>query len=235
MLSLKRNYFNYSFEQILPFMNFKKINWKYFGINKEKELIFKDKFNGFLEKIKEENLISVKGVYKFCKAYSKENSIIVLYKGKEIELSFPRQRKVEKLCISDFLKSNDAYEFICFFILTSGIGIKKIVDKLNKKGEFLFSYFLDVLSLEAAEGGANLLELEISKKWSTLKKYNGKRFSFGYPPCPDLSYQKILFNILEPEKIGIKLTENFMMEPEASISGFIINNPNAKYFNVEKK
>ena len=235
MLSFKRNYFNYNFEQILPFINFKKINWKYFGVSKENELKFKDKFNIFLEKIKKENLIFVKGVYKFYKAYSKENSILVLYKGKEIEFSFPRQSKGEKLCISDFLKSNEPFELICFFILTSGIGIKEKIKKLNKKGEFLFSYFLDVLSIQAAESGAELLEIEVSKKWSVLKKYKGKRFSFGYPPCPDLSYQKILFKILEPEKIGIKLTENFMMEPESSVSGFIINNPNAKYFNVEEK
>lgn len=235
MISFKRIYFNYNFEQILPFMNFKKINWKYFGLSKEKELIFKDKFNEFLKKIKEENLIFVKGIYKFCKAYSKENSIIVLYKGKSFKLSFPRQSKGERLCISDFLKSNEPYELICFFTLTSGLGIKEKIKKLNKKGEYLFSYFLEVLSLQAAECAAELLEIEVSKKWSALKKYNGKRFSFGYPPCPDLSYQKILFKILELEKIGIKLTENFMMEPEASVSGFIINNPNAKYFNVEEK
>ena len=63
-------------------------------------------------------------------------------------------------------------------------------------------------------------------------KYQGQRFSFGYPACPDLEDQKKLFALLHPEEIGIELTEGCMMEPEASVSAMVFAHPEARYFNV---
>lgn len=220
----QKRIFKWNLKKLLPFINFKRLERRYFHI-KDSDFAYKEKFKEFLEREKKENLIYVKGIYKFFKAKGKENSILILHNKKIIEFKFPRQNSGERLCISDFLKKGNFDDRICFFVLTAGIGVKEITLKLKEKGEFLFSYFLEVLSLEMAEAGALFLN----------KKIKGKRFSFGYPTCPDLSYQKIIFEILKPEKIGIKLTENFMMEPESSISGFIINNPEAKYFNLEGK
>jgi len=64
------------------------------------------------------------------------------------------------------------------------------------------------------------------------QKYRGSRYSFGYPACPDLSMQKILFDIINPGEIGIELTENFEMTPEQSTTAIIIHHPDAKYFAV---
>lgn len=63
-------------------------------------------------------------------------------------------------------------------------------------------------------------------------KYQGQRFSFGYPACPDLEDQKKLFGLIQPEEIGIELTEGCMMEPEASVSAMVFAHPEARYFNV---
>jgi 5-methyltetrahydrofolate--homocysteine methyltransferase len=63
-------------------------------------------------------------------------------------------------------------------------------------------------------------------------KYQGQRFSFGYPACPDLEDQAKLFKLLKPEDIGIQLTDGFMMEPEASVTALVFAHPEAKYFNV---
>lgn len=222
MVYFQRKIFEYKFDELLPFINLKRLEKKYFNLNEEK-IAFKEKFFEFLEKIKKENLIFVKGVYKFFKAKSEGDSILILNGKKIIEFKFPRQRNGEKLCISDFVKKGDFNDLICFFVLTSGLGLKEKTLKLKEEGDFLFSYFLEIASLEAAEAGAIILN----------KKIKGKRFSFGYSPCPNLSEQKKIFEILKPEKIGINLTENFVMEPESSISGFIIKNPKAKYFNLE--
>lgn len=222
MVSLKEVFFSFNFEEILPFLNFKRMEKKYFGVDKDKNIRFKEKFDFFIKEIKEKNLIFVSGVYRFLKAKPKGDSIILKFKGKEYELLFPRQKGGEKLCLSDFLKDED---FIAFFVLTSGISIKEKTEKLRGEGNFLFAHFIEILSIEAAEASAEILN----------EKLGGKRFSFGYSICPELSYQKILFEILKPERIGITLTENFMMEPEASVSGFIINNQKAKYFNLEEK
>ena len=62
--------------------------------------------------------------------------------------------------------------------------------------------------------------------------YRGSRYSFGYPACPDMSHQEKLFRLLEPERIGCQLTENWQIDPEQSTSAIIVHHPEAKYFNV---
>ena len=64
-------------------------------------------------------------------------------------------------------------------------------------------------------------------------EYHGKRYSFGYPACPDLSGQQQLFELLDPTDIGVQLTDGFMMEPEASVSALVFHHPDAKYYAVE--
>ena len=63
--------------------------------------------------------------------------------------------------------------------------------------------------------------------------YRGSRYSFGYPACPEMSHQDILFNLLEPERIGCTLTENWEIVPEQSTSAIIVHHPQAKYFNAK--
>jgi 5-methyltetrahydrofolate--homocysteine methyltransferase len=63
--------------------------------------------------------------------------------------------------------------------------------------------------------------------------YRGLRVSFGYPACPNLADQRILFDLLEPAQIGVELTEGFMMDPEASVSALAFHHPEAKYFKAE--
>jgi 5-methyltetrahydrofolate--homocysteine methyltransferase len=63
--------------------------------------------------------------------------------------------------------------------------------------------------------------------------YQGSRFSFGYPACPNLEDQKKLFELLQPERIDVELSEEFQFHPEQSTSAIILHHPAAKYFNVE--
>jgi 5-methyltetrahydrofolate--homocysteine methyltransferase len=63
-------------------------------------------------------------------------------------------------------------------------------------------------------------------------RYRGKRFSFGYPACPDLDDQAALWRLLHPEEIGITLTDGMMMEPEASVSALVFHHPDARYFSA---
>ena len=61
-------------------------------------------------------------------------------------------------------------------------------------------------------------------------RYRGKRYCFGYPACPDLADQAMLFRLLDGRKIGVELTEGFMMDPEASVSALVFHHPQARYF-----
>ena len=66
-------------------------------------------------------------------------------------------------------------------------------------------------------------------------KYQGRRYSPGYPACPDLSLQRDLWTLLEPESIGVELTEGDMMDPEASVSALVLHHPEARYFAAEEE
>jgi 5-methyltetrahydrofolate--homocysteine methyltransferase len=100
------------------------------------------------------------------------------------------------------------------------------------------------LSVESTEALAELWhkivrkELGIAgKDAGDIKKlfsqgYQGSRYSFGYPACPNLEDQTKLFELLGPERIGISLTEEFQLVPEQSTSAVIVHHPQAKYFNI---
>ena len=95
-----------------------------------------------------------------------------------------------------------------------------------------------------AEGAAELVHARLRALWgfddppeTTMRdrfaaRYRGKRYSFGYPACPDLAGQEPLFAALKPEEIGVHLTEGHMMDPEASVSAVVFHHPEAKYFGV---
>jgi 5-methyltetrahydrofolate--homocysteine methyltransferase len=63
-------------------------------------------------------------------------------------------------------------------------------------------------------------------------RYRGKRYSFGYPACPNLEDQQGIWKLLRPEQIGVRLTEGMMMEPEASVSALVFHHPDCTYFAV---
>lgn len=117
---------------------------------------------------------------------------------------------------------------------------------MEDQGDYLRSHALQSVALEVAEGLAERVHHMMRDIWGfpdsaqmTMKqrhgaRYQGIRVSFGYPACPDLEDQGPLFKLLQPEDIGVELTEGFMMEPEASVSAMVFSHPQAKYFNVEK-
>jgi 5-methyltetrahydrofolate--homocysteine methyltransferase len=83
----------------------------------------------------------------------------------------------------------------------------------------------------SVEALAEMLHQQIRKKWR-IEDNQGKRYSFGYPACPNLEDQEIIWNLLHPQEIGVELTEGFMMDPEASISAIVFHHPEAEYFKV---
>lgn len=165
---------------------------------------------------------------------------------------FPRQRKPDGLALSDLVlparpdarTGSIKRDHIALFVTTAGEGIRELAEEAKQRGEYLRSYALQALALETAEAAAEWLHARLRALWGFpdpegLKRhelfqahYRGKRYSFGYPACPDLESQAGLFRLLEPEQIGVHLTEGFMMEPEASVSALVFHHPEASYFSA---
>ncbi|WP_409301139.1 methionine synthase [Peribacillus sp. SCS-155] len=193
---------------------------------------------------------SLNAIYQFFPAQGEGNKVIIYNPKDHSEVlevfEFPRQPEEPRLCLADYLKSVSSGEmdFVGFFVVTAGKGIRQRADEWKAKGDFLKSHAIQALALETAEGFAERLHHMIRDSWGigdsvdmSMKerfaaKYIGQRYSFGYPACPNLEDQAKLFKLLKPEVIGISLTEAYMMEPEASVSAIVFAHPEARYFNV---
>ncbi|HOW28714.1 MAG TPA: methionine synthase [Elusimicrobiota bacterium] len=206
---------------------------------------------GLQEEIVQKGLIRPAALWKFFPAQSDGDTIHIYEtpseKKRVASFTFPRQPDGERLCLSDFVLSTGSgqMDYLAFFVVTCGGGISSLAAQDRQTGDYLRSHVLQAVALESAEAFAELLHGKIRSMWGfadpdgmTLQdkfqsKYRGSRFSFGYPACPDLSDQKKLFALLKPEEsIGVRLTENDMMDPEASVSAIVFHHPQARYFSV---
>ena len=197
-----------------------------------------------------DDLLTTGAVYQFFKAKSDKNSIKIFDETEKTQLTeiiLPRQLKENGLCISDYLTPLDEKKMdnMAIFFVTVGSGITKEVERLKNSDQFLRSHILSAMALELAEAYAEYLHGKIRSSWGfpdpvsmTMLdrfqgKYRGNRYSFGYPACPDLKDQKIIFDLLKPKNdIKLNLTEGFMMEPEASVSALVFHHPQTSYFSV---
>jgi 5-methyltetrahydrofolate--homocysteine methyltransferase len=188
-----------------------------------------------------------KGLYRFFKANSEGNSLFVYDPaGRPLEkFDFPREKGADGLCLADFVRPRGGEpDYVCFFVTSTGEGIRERAEDLKSRGEYVFSHTLQALAIETAEAFAEKLHRDLRTAWGFpdppdlsmndrfKAKYQGVRVSFGYPACPDLADQEKLFRLLAPEEIGVRLTEGHMMDPEASVSALVFHHSQAEYFNA---
>jgi 5-methyltetrahydrofolate--homocysteine methyltransferase len=197
--------------------------------------------------------ISANAIYKFFRAASEGDDVVILdSEGRKVieRFRFGRQSSGDGLCLSDYLFSRDSGkpDYIGMFVTTIGPDVRTLADKLKAEGNYLASHIVQVLALEGAEAFAELLHQKMRNMWGFSDsegisnkdmfqaRYQGKRYSFGYPACPRLEDQGQLWNLLEPDQhINVDLTDGFMMDPEGSVSALVFHHPEAKYFNLSSE
>jgi 5-methyltetrahydrofolate--homocysteine methyltransferase len=202
-----------------------------------------------VEEVKSHGWIRARAMYRFFEARSSGNTLD-LVRGKDSLASFhfPRQVAGERLSLADFVhpSSNGAVppDSVALLITTAGEGVREKAEELKAAGEYLLCHSLQALAVETAEGAAEWLHRKIRERWNLpdppeltmtdrfQARYRGKRYSPGYPACPDLADQATIFRLLPGRKIGVELTEGFMMDPEASVSALVVHHPQARYYAV---
>jgi 5-methyltetrahydrofolate--homocysteine methyltransferase len=197
--------------------------------------------------IQEAGWLKGKALYRFFRAGSDGNTLRLAGENvRPVDFRFPRQRSGGFYCISDFVRpaSEKLEDSVALFVVTAGEGVRRRAESLKRRGEYLLCHALQALALETAEAAAEWLHRRIREEWGfpdpedmTMlarfqARYRGARYSFGYPACPDLAHQEALFGLLRPERIGVRLTEGYMMDPEASVSALVVHHPQAHYFAV---
>lgn len=169
----------------------------------------------------------------------------------EIErLTFPRQPGNRRLCITDFFRDTDecqragAKDVIGMSCVTMGQRITEKCKELFDAGSYQDYLYWHGLGVEGAEGLAELWhkrmrqELSIGGNDATTptglfkQEYQGSRYSFGYPACPDMSGHEAIWRLIDPTRIGCTLTENHQIVPEQSTSAIVVHHPEARYFNA---
>ncbi len=160
-------------------------------------------------------------------------------------MSFPRQNKGRRLSIPDFFtSSSERLDVGACQLVTLGQEPAEFTQKLYSTGQFSEYFLAHGLMTELTEAYAELLHAHIRKELGIDGKdapqrrqlyaqgYQGSRFSFGYPACPDLEGNQPLLHLLDASQIGVELTESFQMDPEFSTSALIAWHPQARYFSV---
>ena len=191
-------------------------------------------------------------VYGYFPCFSEGNDLVIVDPNgtearKELaRFSFPRQKRDRRLCLSDFFRSRESSELdvVAFHIVTMGQTVSEATAELFAKNEYREYLELHGLSVQLTEALAEYWHQRIRQELSiaTLDRedlnelldqgYQGSRYSFGYPACPDLSQQVQLCQLLNPARIGVELSDEFQLHPEQSTSAIIVHHPEARYFNA---
>jgi len=164
-----------------------------------------------------------------------------------LRFTFPRQKEGRRLSIADFFapKASGKMDVIGLSLVTIGPKATQETQRLFENGEYTRYLYLHGLSVETAEALAEYHHKKMREELGIAgedsphirdlfhQKYQGSRYSFGYPACPNLEDQTKLFALLKPEEnVGVRLTSGFLLEPEQSTSAIVVHHPAAKYFVV---
>ncbi|MEQ7049542.1 methionine synthase [Paenibacillaceae sp. P-4] len=248
--------------QVIPYLNFQMLLGHHLGLKGSVEQLLKNRdpktvdlketVDQILVEESQAGVLKANAMYRFFPAQSEGDSIHIYNPDNVQEVlhtfTFPRQQVEPYLCLADFLRTKESgvMDYVGFLVVTAGDDVRGKADQWKEKGEYLRSHALQSVALELAEGLAERIHHMMREVWGypdpetmTMKerfgaRYQGIRVSFGYPACPNLEDQEPLFKLMQPEDIGIHLTEGFMMEPEASVSAMVFAHPQAQYFNVDK-
>jgi 5-methyltetrahydrofolate--homocysteine methyltransferase len=202
----------------------------------------------WLERIQADGLLRAGVVYGYFPAVSEGDDVVILGEdGSERErLSFPRQRHDHHLCLADFFRPRESgdTDVIGFQLVTVGPRISEATAELFAKNAYRDYLELHGLSVQLAEALAEYWHGRVRDELSIagedpadldgiLKvRYRGCRYSFGYPACPDLEQRATVVRLLQPERIGVTLSEEFQLAPEQSTDALIAHHPQARYFST---
>ncbi|MFF9584821.1 methionine synthase [Streptomyces achromogenes] len=206
------------------------------------------RLRGLLDRLQTDNLLEAAVVYGYFPCVSKDDDLIILdeHGNERTRFTFPRQRRGRRLCLADFFRPQESGEtdVVGFQVVTVGSRIGEETAKLFEANAYRDYLELHGLSVQLAEALAEYWHARVRAELGFggedpadmqdmfALKYRGARFSLGYGACPDLEDRAKIADLLQPERIGVHLSEEFQLHPEQSTDAIVIHHPEAKYFNA---
>ncbi len=206
-----------------------------------------------LEKLKvqckTERLLQPKVVYGYFPCQSEGEDLIIYHEDQRTErvrFTFPRQKGDRHLCLADYFapRASGRMDVAAFQLVTMGRTASEHSARLFGSNAYKEYLYFHGLSVESAEALAELWHKRVRQELGIAGKdaqdirrlfsqgYQGSRYSFGYPACPNLEDQTKLFTLLDGSRIGVELTDEFSLNPEQSTNAIIVHHPEARYFNI---
>ena len=244
---------------LLPLVDYNTLYRLHFGAKNRSgddyTALIKDEFEPAINELLRENeaapapFLTPRAIYGYFPVKADGDEVVV-YDPQEqtrevVRFSFPRQPGGENLCLSDYFRQ-DTIDVLPLQIVTAGPGVTTLFEQLQKAGDYSKAYFLHGLGSSLAEGVAEYMnarvrdELGISRDQTAIaddtgNRARGKRYSWGYPSCPDLEEQAKLFALMPAEaEIGVSLTDSYQLVPEQTTAALVCHHPAAKYFSAAR-
>jgi 5-methyltetrahydrofolate--homocysteine methyltransferase len=218
-----------------------KLHWGGRGVKGEKwtQLVSED-FQPRLERMwREQNYLHPRALLGYFPCNSEGNELIVWDPDapgeRELErLVFPRQPKHDRICLADFYLPLDSgrVDVVALQAVTAGHEVTELMAQLEADGEFAEQLFVHGLGVQTAEGLAEWLHARIRSDLS-IKPAQGRRYSWGYPACPEQSEHEKVFRLLDAPSIGLQLSGGHAVEPEQSTLAIVTHHPQAVYFGMK--
>ena len=246
-----------SLESLLPFLNERMLYQFHWGFRKDGKRLDEYRqwakkelqpiLNKMLDRVIQQNILLPQGIYGYWPCAAQGNDVIVFAEDGLSELvrfNFPRQQQENGICIADFFRDVTWHErdMIAFQVVTMGHYASEVAEEWFAAHHYQDYLYLHGLSVEMTEAMAEYVHARIrhelgfdhqdeTDKETLLRQgYRGSRYSFGYPACPHLEDQKPLMQLLQADRIGVTLSEEYQLIPEQSTTALVVLHPQAKYF-----
>jgi 5-methyltetrahydrofolate--homocysteine methyltransferase len=219
-----------------------KLHWGGRGVKGEEwTKLLREDFQPRLERMwREQSYLRPRALLGYFPCNSEGNELIVWDPEapgeRELErLVFPRQPRHARICLADFyrpLGSNGPFDVVAIQAVTAGEEVTELMASLEADGEFAEQLFVHGLGVQTAEGMAEWLHARVRSDLG-VPPTQGRRYSWGYPACPEQSEHEKVFRLLGAPSIGLRLSGGYAVEPEQSTLAIIAHNPDAIYFGMK--
>jgi 5-methyltetrahydrofolate--homocysteine methyltransferase len=217
-----------------------KLHWGGRGVKGEEwEKLVGEDFQPRLERMwREQDYLRPRARLGYFPAAAEGNDLLVFdpedHERVVERLTFPRQPKHDRICLTDFFRPVDSGErdVVALQGVTVGPEVTELMAKLEADGEFAEQLFTHGLGVQTAEGLAEWLHAEVRRDLR-IELDQGRRYSWGYPACPDQSEHEKVWRLLELDKIGMYLSDGFAVTPEQSTVAIVAHHPQAVYFGMK--
>jgi 5-methyltetrahydrofolate--homocysteine methyltransferase len=223
-----------------------KMSWQFKGVHDKArwdELVrdeLEPRLQRSMREAQHEGWLELKAVYGYWPALAHGNDVVVYHPedhDREIgRFSFPRQGEQNRLCLADYVRpaplaKPGERDVIALQLVTTGPKPSELSNRLQREGDYDDMLRVHGFATQMAEATAEYIHAHIRRELG-LDAERGRRYSWGYPACPDLEDHETFFRIVPADSIGVQLTEGFQLVPEQSTAAIVLHHPQARYFAV---